>query len=57
MTGWDANGSPVEDEPVKPAPREWARQYLCSDFDPTPYCSAGHPSKATCDCGPIADNE
>ena len=27
------------------------------NYDPTPYCSYGHKSAATCDCGPIADNE
>lgn len=26
-------------------------------FDPAPYCSYGHRSAATCDCGPIAENE
>lgn len=25
--------------------------------DPTPYCSSGHKDAASCDCGPIADNE
>jgi hypothetical protein len=27
------------------------------NYDPTPYCSYGHKIAATCDCGPIADNE
>jgi len=27
------------------------------DADPTPYCSYGHKTKASCDCGPIASNE
>lgn len=27
------------------------------DYDPTPYCSYGHATKAQCDCGPIAENE
>jgi hypothetical protein len=27
------------------------------DYDPTPWCSYGHRSKADCDCGPIADND
>lgn len=27
------------------------------NYDPTPYCSAGHADAAHCDCGPIADNE
>lgn len=30
---------------------------LLDNFDPAPYCSYGHRSKATCDCGPIAENE
>ncbi len=28
-----------------------------ADYDPTPYCSYGHKTKASCDCGPIAENE
>ncbi len=27
------------------------------EYDPTPYCSYGHRSKAQCDCLPIAENE
>lgn len=27
------------------------------NYDPTPYCSYGHKTKASCDCGPIAANE
>jgi hypothetical protein len=27
------------------------------DYDPSPYCSYGHMTKASCDCGPIARNE
>lgn len=31
---------------------------FCEDLnDPTPWCSYGHMTKASCDCGPIADNE
>lgn len=30
---------------------------MASNTDPAPYCSYGHRSKATCDCGPIAENE
>lgn len=70
-TGWDANGSPVETEPrgmdrvrIRAAIVEeiinevsWPQEYLCNDFDPTPYCSYGHPSEASCDCEPIAENE
>lgn len=28
-----------------------------SNYDGAPYCSYGHKTKASCDCGPIADNE
>lgn len=27
------------------------------NYDPTSYCSYGHKTKASCDCGPIASNE
>jgi hypothetical protein len=27
------------------------------NYDPSPYCSYGHMTKAQCDCGPIAENE
>lgn len=27
------------------------------DRDQTPWCSAGHPTEASCDCGQIAENE
>jgi hypothetical protein len=27
------------------------------DYDGAPYCPAGHRTKASCDCGDIADNE
>lgn len=27
------------------------------NYDGAPYCNAGHKSAASCDCGPIADNE
>lgn len=27
------------------------------NYDGAPYCSYGHRTKASCDCGPIADNE
>jgi hypothetical protein len=30
---------------------------LVKDDDGAPYCSAGHRTKASCDCGPIASNE
>lgn len=30
---------------------------LADCSDPTPYCSYGHRTKASCDCGPIAENE
>lgn len=33
-------------------------ELMCGcDYDPTPYCSYGHKTKAQCDCGPIAENE
>lgn len=28
-----------------------------ANYDGAPYCSAGHRTKASCDCGPIAANE
>lgn len=28
-----------------------------ADYDGAPYCSHGHPTKASCDCPPIAANE
>lgn len=45
-------------------PEECRRQGICmrpavgveatgGDFDPTPWCNAGHPTEASCDCGPI----
>lgn len=27
------------------------------EVDGAPYCSYGHKTKASCDCGPIAENE
>lgn len=33
------------------------QRYVKDTYDPTPYCSAGHRTKAQCDCGQIADNE
>lgn len=30
---------------------------VCVQHDPSPYCSFGHKTKASCDCEPIADNE
>jgi len=32
-------------------------QSMVDNYDPTPYCSYGHRTKAQCDCEPIADNE
>lgn len=26
------------------------------DYDPTPWCSYGHRTEASCDCGDIAEN-
>lgn len=28
-----------------------------ANYDGAPYCSYGHKTKESCDCGPIADNE
>lgn len=36
---------------------EGAIEYARSNYDPAPYCSAGHRSRESCDCGPIAENE
>jgi hypothetical protein len=30
---------------------------MADNYDPTPYCSYGHRTKAACDCGPIAAND
>jgi len=34
-----------------------ALEQINDNYDGAPYCSAGHKTKAACDCGPIADNE
>lgn len=39
---------------------EWtasAWRALDDELDPSPYCSYGHKTQASCDCGPIASNE
>jgi hypothetical protein len=40
--------------------KEVAEEFIkheIDNYDPTPYCSYGHRSAASCDCGPIASNE
>jgi hypothetical protein len=34
-----------------------AIENFIENYDPTPYCSYGHMTKESCDCGPIAENE
>lgn len=31
-------------------------ELLADDYDPTPWCSYGHRTQASCDCGDIAEN-
>ena len=36
---------------------ELVEKEFLRNYDPSPYCIAGHKTKASCDCGPIADND
>lgn len=41
---------------IQQAVEDWI-ETARDNYDPTPYCSYGHKNAASCDCGPIADNE
>ena len=41
---------------IQQAVEDWI-ETARDNYDPTPYCSAGHKDAAHCDCGPIANNE